>query len=262
MGNRIDFALRPTSDPVALDARENTMITGNTGAGKTTAVKSAMAALVGDSGPEVQFIVLNPKIVGWSDAQPRMHVYTSSDEWLQCLVGLNDEIDRRYRVMADAGISDFRASEDMPRLMLVVEEAPAIIGSSSMLVKREADEARSLLMRLVRMARQAGGSVWVISQSGFTESVPSGIRGNLVGRVVMRAGSDEESAAASGRPADEVRASMLIPGEAYVLSSYTNQRFVRCRALSPKAVDFAGVMRRKSGDKRPLIFLEERGLSG
>ena len=111
------------------------------------------------------------------------------------------------------------------------------------------------------MARQAGFGLFVISQSGFTESVPSAVRSNLYQRIVMRAGSTEEAQAASGRDYDECPATSLIPGECFALTDGTGQQFVRCFGVPPDVVRFPQAMAMALGDKRPLPFLQARGIS-
>ncbi|NMX12591.1 FtsK/SpoIIIE domain-containing protein [Mobiluncus mulieris] len=255
----IDFAVRATGEVVTISPLSHIMVTGNTGSGKTTAVQAFMAGYSA-MGAEAQAIILDPKLVSWRTASPRFHVLTKPEEWLQALVAVNDEIERRFMSMANSGAEVYEVTEENPFLLIVVEEAPAIIGSSSMLIKREADEARAQLARIVRMGRQSGVSVCVLSQTGYTESVPSAIRSNLTQRIVLRAGSEEEAAAASGRPAEEVRATMLIPGESFSLTDTTRQRYVRCRAYSPKQINFAQTMQDHASYKQRLAFLEERNL--
>jgi hypothetical protein len=260
----VPFAVRPTGESVSISPTF-ALWTGNTGSGKTTAAQAAVAGYakvdIGMPREAFQCIILDPKIVSWHNACSRYHVFTKPEDFIQVMIALDQEIERRYFAMSKCSVDTLPITEENPFILLLIEEAPAIIGSSSFLVKAEAEQFKTLLTRYTRMARQANCSVWVISQSGFTECVPTAVKSNLHQRVVLRAGSDEESTAASARPADEVRATTLIPGEAYALTESTQQHFIRCRAFSPDKVRFGEAMRDTAQHKLPLPFLEQRGLT-
>ena len=248
---RVPVAVTPSGDRIELVSR-SLAIVGATGSGKTTVAQTVVASFVAEArraGVELGIVILDPKHgITWGSAKPRCSVITDPSQWVAALIGLNDEIEARY------------SARDLarPMVMLLIEETPSILGSSSMLIKRDADKARELALRIARTGRECGVFIALVSQSFLVESVPSGIRAAVPQRLVLATYSEEEASAATMSRTDEIgMVSSLLPGEAYVLG-YGDQRFRRGRCL--RCPDFADRMAADAARKPRLAFLENRGI--
>lgn len=249
---RVPVGLTPSGKMIEI-ASQSLAIVGATGSGKTSVSKTVVASFVAEarrSRVELGVVIIDPKHgITWGDASPRCTVLADPSQWVSALMGFSDEIDRRYAM---------RDVSSCPMVLLLIEEVPSILGSSSMLLKKNADQARELVTRIARTSREARIFTLLVSQSFLTESVPSGIRSNIPQRVILATYSEEEAnAAAMGRGDEVPMASSLLPGEAYILGS-GNPQFRRGRCF--QCPDFADRMREDAAGKPKLTFLDERGI--
>lgn len=256
----VPFATRATGELVTM--RPNmTLVCGNSGAAKSSLYRGFLAGLARQ--PEWQAIIISPKLMDYAAAAPRFAVLEEPETWAQAVIALQDEVTRRAYLARERGLMQLDVTPDEPGLLLVVEEAPAVVSSvSSLLTKKEAEDIRGRLVRLSRMGRAQNCYLALLTQSAYAEAIGSGIKPNLLQRICLRQGSETEaeSCMERGDPQQNAEATMLQPGECLALTDSTHQRYVRCRGFRPETVRFDEVMAETAELKRPLRFLEERGI--
>lgn len=172
------------------------LVAGTTGSGKSEFLRAAVAALARRLGPgQVQFLLIDPKRVTFNiaNASPylRAPVAHSLDEALPLIQGVMDEMDRRYAILAEQGISNVGELDPrmVPRVVVVIDEF------ASFLEEKESKKlVTALLKRIGAMARAAGIHLIVATQRPDKDVITPVLRENLPGRIALqvtnKAGSD------------------------------------------------------------------------
>lgn len=194
----VDIGVSAVGRPITADPSQTmVLVAGSTGSGKTTLVRWLVTELARVG---YQVAVLNPKYVGYEVVEAVAHVVTDPDMYVKVLQAFADEMERRYLAMAAAGLSEFQPTPNVPRVALVVEEVAALTATSAS--KRERDAVMQLLMRYAHMARGAGMTLVLVTQSPDAKTIDTSTRAacgiriggrNGLEQWSMLVGSDEEA---------------------------------------------------------------------
>lgn len=229
-------------------------IFAQSGAGKTVLCQQILQAMMLTYGASIQFVIIDPKRVGFFEYINRAHIYTDENDWLRLLQSLENEMLRRYEQMAKSGRSSYSISSENPFILLVIDELNSVT-NNQMLTKKERDDVIAKLVSLSNQMRQASMGYLLISQTADTSVLPSIVRANTSTRFVMRMASTQQIKMATGDREDEV-SPLYMPGEFYALTSETNGRYVRGKAKMLSTDKIQEIMRKVNADKRPLYCLD------
>jgi len=182
-----------------LDKLGHTLITGTTGAGKSTWLHSALAALLTANTPDMlQVALVDPKrseLQPWAAAPHLISPIAYDDKDTARLLALvADEVNARGDLFASVGARDIaaynrKAAEPMPYLLVVVDEILDFAGDK--------DIAESL-KAIARRGRGAGVILWAATQHAAAVSgLPRLVNVNLTTRLVFRV-TDRSAADTAG----------------------------------------------------------------
>jgi len=174
------------------------LIAGATGSGKTVCLNSIVCCfLVHNSPDDVQFIMIDPKRVELVTFNSIPHllapVVVDSDKAVKALRWLNQEMDRRYRVFAQAGArniegynKDCSPGDQMPYLVLMIDELADLMMTAF-------DEVEHTLCRLAQLARATGIHLVVATQRPSVDVVTGLIKANFPTRISFAVTSQVDS---------------------------------------------------------------------
>ena len=198
--------------PVMLDLAKapHLLIAGQTGSGKSVCMNTLIMSLLFKFSPDdLRMIMVDPKVVELKDYEKIPHLITpvlnDSQKVPMALRWAVNEMERRYRLMADAGVKsmkDFnkrphydgevdRNGEPMPdKLPLLV----IIIDELADLMLTEAKvEVETSINRIAAKARAAGMHIVVATQRPSTNVITGVIKANLPTRIAFKVGSGVDS---------------------------------------------------------------------
>jgi hypothetical protein len=186
----------------------HTLIMGASGAGKSSWLHCALAALLSEAGPErLQVVLIDPKqmeFAVWRQV-PHLRGSVASDieTAITALADLVAEVDRRSQVIAEAGARDLASYNrqvsrlTMPYILAVIDECLDLtlqVGNRSELI--------NLLKRLASKARATGIILWLAATHGTADILPRVVSVNMSPRIVLRV-QDAAAARVAGCPGAE-----------------------------------------------------------
>jgi hypothetical protein len=224
-------------DPVYADITGNDphlLIAGTTGSGKTIMMHSILAQLLWNCSPkDLQIAVIDPKMVsGALYAQigiPHLWapVVTELDKIPDILRKVEDEMMRRYRLLADAGYTNYRAynaanpDSKLPVLIFLIDEVASLTGDATVLASFE-KHVGNIAMK----GRGAGVLLILGIQRPSQRNLSENVRGMLNQRIVLKTAGLNESTLALGAPKDDPAASRLGGnGDGYYVLAGERTRF-------------------------------------
>lgn len=200
---RADF-----SDPNCCHA----LVAGTSGSGKSEFLKSMVAALMARNRPEaLNLTLIDPKVLtfGWLRGCQYLNgpVLTTLKEIIPCLEQAVREMERRYRLLADAGLENLRQRwergiKDIPYRLIVVDEFADLVLSG----RETKQRFEALVARLAGMGRAAGIHLVLTTQRPDRNIVTGLIKANLPLKVCLRVGSHVNSQLVLGDPGAETLA--------------------------------------------------------
>ncbi len=164
------------------------LIAGATGSGKTVCLGSIICCLLLHNSPDdVRFILVDPKRVELVVFNGVPHlvvpVVVDTDKAIKALRWLNQEMDNRYRLFAQAGVrniegynKDRSPGEGLPYLVLDIDELADLMMAAF-------DEVEHALCRLAQLARATGIHLVVATQRPSVDVVTGLIKANFPTRV-------------------------------------------------------------------------------
>lgn len=230
------------------------MIVAQSGAGKTALCQSILLGMMMTYGASIQFVIIDPKRVGFTAFQDRAYIYSDPNDWPRLLQSLENEMLRRYEEMAQARCDTYEISPERPFILLVADELNSIT-NSQFLTKKERDEVSAKLTSLSNQMRQASMGYLLISQTADVSVIPTIVRANTSTRFAMKMASTQQVKMATGDREDEI-GPLYMPGEFYALTSETNGRYVRGKSKLLSPDDLSRAVASFSSDKRPLYCLD------
>ena len=193
--------------PVLLNLGElpHVLIAGATGAGKSSCINSIVTSLLVRADPEdVRLIMVDPKRVelGQYNGVPHLltKVITKPKKALDALQWAVAEMDRRYDLLADAGVRDivgYRGKFDsgrlpdnrfdrFPYLVVLIDE----LNDLMMVAGRDVENA---IVRIAQMARAVGIHLVIATQRPSVNVITGVIKANIPSRLAFSVASQTDS---------------------------------------------------------------------
>jgi S-DNA-T family DNA segregation ATPase FtsK/SpoIIIE len=175
------------------------LVTGATNGGKSVFIRSLIASLIYWQTPEqVQFILSDTKKVEFGHFIGAPHLLfepsrTKYDTW-ERMDWLTEEVDRRLRVLAAAGVQNInqyhKQGGRMPYIVFVIDELYHILCGGE---RGESKIADGKLGRIVSESRAAGVHVIGGTQRSSVDIIAGSIKANFPARLTFRLPSQEDS---------------------------------------------------------------------
>ncbi|HJX69932.1 MAG TPA: DNA translocase FtsK [Dehalococcoidia bacterium] len=174
------------------------LIAGATGSGKTICLNSIIASLLMKTTPEeLKFIMIDPKrveLVAFNTVPHLMApVITEKERAAEILKWLNQEMDNRYRKLAQVRVRNIegynqsnRIEKPMPYLIPIIDELADLMMAKS-------EEVEPLLCRLAQMGRAVGIHLVVATQRPSVDVVTGLIKANFPTRISFAVASQVDS---------------------------------------------------------------------
>ncbi len=177
------------------------LVSGSTGSGKTIFLNTLILSLIYKNSPDdLRLIMVDPKRVEFSLYSHLPHLLTpviyDADKTSAALEWLIGEMERRFKVLAEAGkrnISGYhelsakkKDMENMPYIVLVVDELADLMASKG-------NEIEGGIVRIAQMARAVGIHLVLATQRPSVEVITGLIKANITARISFRVASQIDS---------------------------------------------------------------------
>jgi S-DNA-T family DNA segregation ATPase FtsK/SpoIIIE len=184
--------------PVVVDLARmpHLLVAGATGTGKSVAINSFLISLLYKNTPQdVKFILIDPKRVEMNLYNGIPHLLTpviiEHDKAVNALKWAVGEMDRRYRVLSEAGkrnISEYNetALVKMHYIVVVVDELADLMS----VAQRDVEAS---IVRLSQMARAIGIHLLLATQRPSVEIITGLIKANITSRIAFAVASQIDS---------------------------------------------------------------------
>lgn len=196
----IPLGMREDGAPFELDLRSaaHVLLQGQTGSGKSSATYVLLSWVL--SMRDAELWGIDPTALLWSNAErfPGRRVSgTDPEQHLELLTAAVDEMNRRIATLSELRTDSVSISEDVPLIVLVLEEFPGIISGAEQHDKatgartdaRIAPRLRLLLGKLVAEGRKAGIRVVLLAQRADAEVIDGRSRSNFTHLISLRTDS-------------------------------------------------------------------------
>ncbi len=179
-----------------LDQMPHLLVAGSTGSGKSVLINVLITSLLYRTSPEVaRLLLIDPKVVELSVYNGIPHllspVVTDPKKAAGALRWAVAEMERRYRLFADAGVRDIArynqgAEDRLPLIVIVIDELADLM----MVAPTEVEES---IARLAQMARAAGLHLVVATQRPSVDVITGTIKANIASRIAFAVSSQVDS---------------------------------------------------------------------
>ncbi len=195
--------------PVIMDIAKmpHLLIAGATGSGKSVAVNTFLTSILFRSSPnEVKFILVDPKrveLTGYNDIPHLLTpVIVEPKKVVSALKWATDEMDRRYKQLAEVGVRNITAFNElagyaaMPSIVIVIDELADIM----LFAPGEVEES---ITRIAQMARAVGIHLVLATQRPSVDVITGLIKANIPGRICFNVSSMTDSRVVLDAPGAE-----------------------------------------------------------
>ncbi|OFY39531.1 MAG: hypothetical protein A2Z69_01100 [Bacteroidetes bacterium RBG_13_44_24] len=173
------------------------LIAGQTGSGKSVAINAFLCSILLRASPsEVKFILVDPKRVELTGYNNIPHLLTpvivEPEKVISALRWLMGEMDRRYKLFAQAGVRNIDGYNEMsgfqalPFIVLVIDELADIILFSPV-------EVEDSITRIAQMSRATGIHMVLSTQRPSVDVITGLIKANIPCRVAFAVASQVDS---------------------------------------------------------------------
>jgi S-DNA-T family DNA segregation ATPase FtsK/SpoIIIE len=174
------------------------LIAGATGAGKSVFLNDLLVSLLYQNSPaDLRLILVDPKRVEFTNYNDIPHllspVIVDPHKTINSLKWLVAEMERRYRIMADAKVREIvgfnrQATEEskMPYIVLVIDELADLMAVS-------AREVEAYICRLAQMSRAVGIHLVLATQRPSVDVITGLIKANFPSRIAFAVTSGTDS---------------------------------------------------------------------
>ncbi len=182
-----------SGQPVAasLAGMPHLLIAGSTGSGKSVCVNGLISSLLFTYTPDqLKLLMVDPKMVELTSYNGIPHlvapVVTNFEEVVGALAWVTREMERRYKLFADAGARSIDTynkkmgtrSEQLPYLVVIIDELADLMMMAP-------DEVERHLCRIAQMARATGIHVVIATQRPSVDVVTGLIKANFPTRIAF-----------------------------------------------------------------------------
>ena len=189
-----------SGNPVVADMTKmpHLLVAGATGSGKSVALNSMISSLLFSATPsDLKIVMIDPKVLELSIYEGIPHlitpVITQPKEASWILQRLVEEMQRRYRVLAEKGVRNIDGynklpdkEETLPYIVVIVDELADLM----MTAQREVEDS---IARLAQMARAAGIHLILATQRPSVDVITGVIKANFPARISFKVSSKVDS---------------------------------------------------------------------
>ena len=213
--------ITPDGKPTWVDAAvfPHLLCGGETGGGKSEALKAMALCLAASVPPSrLALALVDPLRAEFASLEPLPHVHlvTNPREVVAMITEWVAEMDRRYRIFAQAGVKDIQGYHakggQMQYRLLVVDEYKQLKDA----LGDEADLLENGIGQLGQAARKTGLFVWIATQYPKAEVISTVLSGNLPAKLALRVDKPAKSLVIIGEPGAEA---LLGKGDALFLAA-------------------------------------------
>jgi DNA segregation ATPase FtsK/SpoIIIE, S-DNA-T family len=172
------------------------LVAGATGTGKSVSINSLFISLLYRNTPQdVKFIVVDPKRVEMNLYNGIPHlltpVITESDKAVNALKWAVAEMDRRYKLLSEAGkrnIVEYNENNELtlPYIVILVDELADLMAVAQ-------QDVEASIVRLAQMARAVGIHLVLATQRPSVEIITGLIKANITSRIAFAVASQIDS---------------------------------------------------------------------
>ncbi|MDO4541118.1 MAG: DNA translocase FtsK, partial [Syntrophomonadaceae bacterium] len=172
------------------------LIAGSTGSGKSVCMNALIMSLLYNASPDdLKLVFIDPKMVELTVYNGIPHlmtpVVTDAKKASVILRWMTNEMEKRYKIFADAGVRDIYrynqiAAERMPFIVIMIDELADLM----MVAPHEVEDS---ICRLAQMARAAGMHLIVATQRPSVDVVTGIIKANIPSRIAFAVSSQADS---------------------------------------------------------------------
>jgi len=190
---RIALGRDVAGEPMVVDlaAMPHLLIAGATGSGKSVCINSIIACLLYNNLPDdLSLLLIDPKRVELANFNGIPHlrapVIVEVDQVVSALKWVTREMDRRYKMFAEAGkrnlttynrdVAGHKGAEKLPSLVIIIDELADL-----MLVAP--DEVERSVCRIAQLARATGIHLVMATQRPSVDVVTGLIKANFPARI-------------------------------------------------------------------------------
>jgi len=195
----VSLGLDVSGNPVVADIAKmpHVLIAGQTGSGKSVSINSFLSTILFRASPsEVKLILVDPKRVELTGYNGIPHllapVIVETEKVVSALRWIISEMDRRYKLFAQAGARNIEGYNDMsgfqalPHLILVVDELADIMLFSPV-------EVEDAITRIAQMSRATGIHMVLATQRPSVDVITGLIKANIPCRIAFAVASQVDS---------------------------------------------------------------------
>ncbi|EAL4714732.1 cell division protein FtsK [Campylobacter upsaliensis] len=177
------------------------LIAGTTGSGKSVGINAMLLSLLYRNSPKtLRLMMIDPKMLEFSIYNDIPHlltpVITDPKKAVNALSNMVAEMERRYRLMAEAKTKNIENYNEKVKLSGEAEELPfivVIIDELADLMMTAGKDVEFYIGRLAQMARASGIHLIVATQRPSVDVVTGLIKANLPSRISYKVGQKIDS---------------------------------------------------------------------
>ena len=173
------------------------LVAGTTGSGKSVFINGIIASLLMKNKPyDMEMILVDPKMVEFRQYAELKYVkyITKTEEAIGVVAKLCEEMDKRYRIMAQNGCREIEIYNKkypeyrFPRILLVIDEM-----ADMMMDKKNGKKVERNLIRIAQKARACGIHMILATQRPSRDVITGLIKANIPTRVCLSVMSRTDS---------------------------------------------------------------------